>query len=468
MLWDIIYYNRGRRFIFPIIQKGTLKLEAIMNEKTTVGEQKIRSLFDAGTFVEIGSYIKRNGADSVYDGVICGYGSIGGKLAFAFVQDSDRLMGALDTVGAGKLEALYGMAIKNGAPVIGIFDSAGAVVLDGCAALSAYGRFMSLISGASGIIPQIAVIDGRCTGMALTAVSMFDISITVKDRSVMYMLPDGGEDALRSAACVGSSEDALALARELVEILPQNNRDCASDMSGDSVTRAVSAEGLTGRGLIEELADNGRFTELFSRDESCVSTGLIFMGGVLCGVIASNTKSKSNGKLCPTGARIAAELISLCDRFSIPVLTLVDSEGLYGCDSASAYGALATAYISATCPKVTAIVGKAYGASFTLLGSKSIGADIALATDNSLMGAMSPESGVAFLLNGEITRDMPRSALEKKWCDEYLSPIRAAESGCIDDIIPSQELRARICSAIYMLASKADRYPDRKYARMPL
>lgn len=439
-----------------------------MNEKITVGEQKIKSLFDAGTFVQIGAYIKRNGADSVYDGVICGYGSISGKLAFAFVQDSDRLLGALDTVGAQKLEALYSMATKNGAPVIGIFDSAGAVVIDGCAALSAYGRLMSLVSGASGIIPQIAIIDGRCTGMALTAVSMFDISIEVKGKSVMYMLPDCEENPLRTAVCAENSEEAIALARELIEILPQNNRDCPVDMSGDSPSRAVSLDGRTGRSIIEELADSGRFTELYSRSESCVTAGLIFMGGMLCGVIASNTNSVSGGKLCPTGARIACELISLCDRFSIPVLTLVNSEGLYGCDSASAYGALATAYISATCPKVTAIVGKAYGASFTLLGSKSIGADVVLATENSLMGAMSPESGVAFLKNGEITQEKSRSVLEREWCEQYLSAVRAAEVGCIDDIIPSEELRARICSALYMLASKSDTNPDRKYARMPL
>lgn len=439
-----------------------------MNEKITVGEQKIRSLFDAGTFVPVGAYIKRNGTDSVYDGVICGYGSIGGKLAFAFVQDSDRLLGAFDAIGAQKLEALYSMAIKNGAPVIGIFDSAGAVVLDGCSALSAYGRLMSLVSGASGIIPQIAIIDGKCTGMALTAVSMFDISISVKDKSVMYMLPDTDDKPLRTAVCAESTDDALALARELIEVLPQNNRDCPVDMSGDSPARAVSLEGLTGRSLIEEIADNRRFIELYSRGESCVNTGLIFMGGMLCGVIASNTNSTSGGKLCPTGAKMACELISLCDRFSVPVLTLVNSEGLYGGGSASSYGALATAYITATCPKVTAIAGKAYGASFTLLGSKSVGADIVLATDNSLMGTMSPESGVAFLKNSEITQEKSRSVLEREWCEEHLSPMRAAEAGCVDDIIPSEELRARICSALYMLASKADRQPDRKYARMPL
>ena len=128
-----------------------------MEKNLTVGTEKISSLFDAGSFVEIGAYVKRSGDVNAYDGVICGYGSISGKLAFAFVQDSDRSKGAFDEAGARKIEMLYDMAIKNGAPVIGVFDSAGAVVADGSATLSAYGKFAACVAKASGIVPQIAV-----------------------------------------------------------------------------------------------------------------------------------------------------------------------------------------------------------------------------------------------------------------------------------------------------------------------
>ena len=154
-----------------------------MDRNLTAGGRKISSLFDAGSFVEIGAYIKRRGETEAYDGVICGYGSISGKLAFAFVQDSDRTKGAFDEIGAKKIEMLYDMAIKNGAPVIGVFDSAGAAVLEGSAALSAYGRFISCVAKASGVVPQIAIYDGICTGMALTVANMFDITVKAEDKA---------------------------------------------------------------------------------------------------------------------------------------------------------------------------------------------------------------------------------------------------------------------------------------------
>ena len=165
-----------------------------MDRNLSAGGRKISSLFDAGTFVEIGAYIKRRGEAEAYDGVICGYGSISGKLAFAFVQDSDRTKGAFDEAGARKIEMLYDMAIKNGAPVIGLFDSAGAYVWDGSSALSAYGRFISCVARASGIVPQIALYDGLCTGLALTISNMFDLSVNVEGKSELYLTATNKEN----------------------------------------------------------------------------------------------------------------------------------------------------------------------------------------------------------------------------------------------------------------------------------
>lgn len=437
-----------------------------MDKNQTVGSQKIASLFDAGSFVEVGAYIKRRGDVDAYDGVICGYGSVSGKLAFAFVQDSDRTKGAFDEAGAKKIEMLYDMAIKNGAPVIGVFDSAGADVLDGSATLSAYGRFISCVAKASGIVPQIAVYDGICTGMALTVANMFDLSVKVAEKAELYLTATAKDKELACSIDAANEAEAFAAVRSLVEILPQNNKDDASLMSGDDAARPVAIDGLTGKALVEALADNGSFTELYAM-KSGIVTGFAFFGGTLCGVIASDNTCDA-GKIGFIGAKKAAELISFCDRFGISVVTLVDSEGLCDCACPKCVARLASAYANATCPKVTAVVGKAYGAGFTLLGSKSLGADLALATEGAVISVMSPESAVAFLMNDKITADKSRADVEKEWCETYANATCAAEKGDIDDIVKAETLRARICSALYMLATKADGCPDRKYFRTPL
>ena len=437
-----------------------------MDKNQTVGSQKIASLFDAGSFVEVGAYIKRRGDADAYDGVICGYGSVSGKLAFAFVQDSDRTKGAFDEAGAKKIEMLYDMAIKNGAPVIGVFDSAGADVLDGSATLSAYGRFISCVAKASGIVPQIAVYDGICTGMALTVANMFDLSVKVAEKAELYLTATAKDKELACSIDAANEAEAFAAVRSLVEILPQNNKDDASLMSGDDAARPVAIDGLTGKALVEALADNGSFTELYAM-KSGIVTGFAFFGGTLCGVIASDNTCDA-GKIGFIGAKKAAELISFCDRFGISVVTLVDSEGLCDCACPKCVARLASAYANATCPKVTAVVGKAYGAGFTLLGSKSLGADLALATEGAVISVMSPESAVAFLMNDKITADKSRADVEKEWCETYANATCAAEKGDIDDIVKAETLRARICSALYMLATKADGCPDRKYFRTPL
>ena len=437
-----------------------------MDKIQTVGKEKIASLFDAGSFVEIGAYIKRSGDSQAYDGVICGYGAVSGKLCFAFVQDSDRTRGAFGEAGARKIEMLYDAAIKNGAPVIGVFDSAGAVVLDGSAALSAYGRFISCVSKASGIVPQIAIYDGLCTGMALTTANMFDISIKVEDKAELYLTASAKDKDMLCAIDAKDEAEAFAAARNLVEILPQNNKDDASQMSGDDAARTVSVAGLTGKALVEALADNGTFTEIYAK-ESGIVTGFAFFGGTLCGVVASNNACDA-GKIGFLGAKKAAELISFCDRFGISILTLVDSEGLADCACPKCMARLAMAYSGATVAKVTAVVGKAYGAGFTLLGSKSLGADLEIALESAVISVMSPESAVAFLMNDQITAEKSRADVENEWCEKYASAVCAAEKGDVDDIVDEATLRARICSALYMLAAKADGMPERKYARTPL
>ena len=440
-----------------------------MEKMNTIGKNKIASLFDCGTFAEIGAHLKRAGANEAYDGVICGYGSVSGKLAFAFIQDSDRTKGAFDEIGAKKITMLYDMAIKNGAPIIGVFDSAGAVVLDGSAALSAYGSFMASVAKASGIVPQIAIIDGVCTGLSLCCAAMFDMVITATEKASTYInaANKNSDKTIKVSIKCATSDAAFASARELVEILPQNNNDSACDMSGDDPARAVAVSGLSGKALVESICDNSKFIELGNGMGDELVCGLAFFGGMLCGVVASDYTC-NNGKITCKGAKKATDLISFCDRFGIAILTLVNSEGFGDKVCATAPAALVSAYANASAPKITIVCGKAYGAGFTLLGSKSIGADIAYATEDSIISVMSPESAVAFLMNDSITAEKSRADVEAEWCEKYASALCAAEKGDIDDIIPEEEVRARIISALYMLSTKTDLVPTRKHFRMPL
>lgn len=439
---------------------------------------KLESIFDAGTFVELSAYTKREASQSDFESVICGYGAIGGKLAFAFVQDSGRTKGAFGERHAKKIADMYSLAVKNGAPVIGVFDSAGAVVYDGASALAAYGRFMKCVSDASGIIPQIAVVDGICGGSSAVVASMFDFTVTIKDVSKLYVNPPfvvGKEVGTADfAAANGISAynaeieaDAFTFVREMISVLPSNNADVAYVEAADDMNRKVSVNGLSGKALVEAVADNGELIELYSEYTSNVILGFASFGGIVSGVVASV------GVLDIKAARAIAKLVSFCDGFSIPVLTLVDSEGLDASLEAesSAYASelarLAYAYTSADNAKLTVVTGKAYGAAFTLLGSKSVGADMVYALEDSAISVLSPEASVAFVWNNRVG-EQSREELEAEWKEKCASADDACDRGEVDDVIKSDELRQRICAAFSMMAAKADGEPTRKHTNMPL
>ncbi len=443
-------------------------------KQETKGRAEMLALFDPGTFVETGAYVRRKGEDQPYDAVLTGYGSVGGKLAFAFVQDSDRKAGALDEVGADKIEKLYEQALRVGAPVIAVFDSAGVVVYDGAPALTAYGRVMKCVSTASGIIPQIGLISGVCTGMASVVASMLDVTVTVKSVSeiAFHSASLKGEDKTAYAESCGltaiNAEDetsAVSAVRALITLLPRNNRDVSDVEPTDDPARPVAIDGLTGPALVKTLADNGQIIDLNETFAPELTTALCAIGGRVCGVIA-NDANVNGGKLTPKGARKAARFVSFCDSFSIPVVTLVDAEGVDLSavrEPTHVFGKLAKSYVTATTAKVTVVVGKAYGAAFTLMGSHALGADLALALPEAVISVLPPAQAVAFLMNDRITADKPREAVEAEWMETVASPVAAAESGDIDDIVPAAELRARLSSALYMLAEKADTTPDRKH-----
>ena len=438
-----------------------------MERTQTKGNQKIALLFDAGTFVETGAYIKRAGCAEEYEGVICGYGSVDGKLAFAFVQDGDRKKGAFDATGAKKISALYKMAMNAGAPMIGVFDSAGALVPEGSTVLSAYGELLGVISAASGVIPQIGVIAGSCTGLcAVAAAGMYDVTIATESANVYLTAQDN--DAPAADIPVKDEDEAFDAVRRLIALLPQNNKDYASVQSNDAPERAILADAADTGALVAELCDAGNALLLGKQCKDGMLTYLASIGGVTVGVIATD-RAQNGGKLTDKGARRACALLTLCDSFHIPVITLVDSEGIAPkCTSCGikAYGALSAAYANATCAKITVVTGNAYGAAFTLLGSRAQGADLALALSGACIGAMEPAAAVAFLYNDRITAEKSRAEVEAEYKATQASARAAAEKGDIDDIIPAEELRARICAALYMLNAKAQGAPCRKHSAM--
>ncbi|MBQ8837009.1 MAG: hypothetical protein IJ002_05845 [Clostridia bacterium] len=470
-------------------RKDADSVKAAATAKNFSARQIITSVLDEGTFAEIGAYVKRTPDSEEFEGVICGYGAIDSRLVFVFAQDFYRMKGAFDDSQAKKICALYELAVKNGAPVIGIFNSAGAVISEGVDALGAYGKVMSAVAKASGVIPQIAYIDGICAGSAAVIASMFDIAVSVKDKSSVYVNPpsllkgNAGTSEYASANGLVSKVykgvgEALGGIRTLVNYLPQNNMEgTVTEMMTDDLNRLVDVSFVADgnydvKKVITAIADNCNYIELSEDYAPEAVCALATIGGSVAGVVA-NQPSVNGGRLTPFGARKIAKFVSMCDSFAIPVVTLVDSEGFAVGDEyenmpfAAELSKLAYAYSGATTAKVTVVLGNAFGGAFTLMGSKSIGADVAFALDSAKISIMSPRSAVAFLCNERVAKKT-REEVEASWAAENAAPVMAAVHGEIDDIIANTELRQRICAALSMLASKCGCTPERKHPNMPL
>jgi len=492
-----VYYFRKERFAIKANREFSLnkytKTEvrglptvdelraSLVSAEGSDARAQLAMLFDESTFVETNAYTKRAISDFIttekaneLEGVITGYGAIDGKLVFAFAEDTSRMGGVIDERHAKKIADLYCLAIKSGAPIIGIFNSNGTDIFCGTAGLAAYGRIMNSITKASGAIPQIAFIAGKCIGLAAAIAAMFDI--VVKDNSASFYVSSPALSGIENAqdtilAYTGETAQCAAYIRTLVSYLPDNSatgtivKPCA-----DNLNRKLGELDFAGDAIsaISVIADNGVFYEIAHDFAPASSTVITTIGGVRCGVVATSM-AVNDGRLSVAEARKISKFVNFCNAFNIPVVTLVDSLGL-SVDKAneSSYFAselakLAFAYSTATVPKVTVILGHAIGASFVLLGSKALGADLVYATDDSEIGALVAESGVAFAWNDYITLEKTRDDLVNEWKATVSSPAVAAATGEIDDIINVNELRARICSALLMLADKGEvQMSDRK------
>lgn len=444
-----------------------------LREKSAAGaasdaRKTVVSIFDEGTFVETGALIARRfgempgEGDSELAGVVTGYGAVDGKLTCAFLFDATRMKGAVDGRTADKIVALYDLAEKNGAPVVGVFDSVGANIFEGVSALAAYGRIFSAVAHASGVIPQIALISGKCVGTLSAIAATFDIALLDEGASLYVTDPaltgeKDGQSPILSAVCdAGSSASRI---RSLISFLPP----CAgcgvavSTCADDLNRRLGSTLPADAAGILSAIADGGKTIPVSASGSLLCS--LAEIGGVRCGIVLSD-RNENEGKIDALSARVAARFVDFCDAFSLPVVTLVDSAGLAvsaeneKAPFSSDLARLALAYADACVPTVTVILGRAIGASFALLGSRSLGADVAYALEGSEIGALSADAAVAFAFEDALAKGKTKEELRSEWKNMIASPVAAAATGEIDDVIAASELRCRVASALLMLSAK--------------
>ena len=454
----------------------------------------VAQLFDDGTFVETNAYVKAyanelSTADTAeYEGVVCGYGAVDGRLTFVYAQNAARLNGAFSKAAADKIAALYDMAKKNGAPVVSVFDSNGAKVEEGIDVLSGYGKVMKKASMLKGKVPQIAVVVGNCAGAAATVAAMADVTVMAEGASysvtpASVLAANGAEKNVASAeyasskgmvdvACASVSE-AFASVKDILSFLPSNKLDTNvytgieddPNRATPEVSGIVSGAAYDVHAVISSVVDGARFLELGAGKGKAIVTGFATVNGIVVGVVANNPAAKE-AKICAGCMKKAADFITLCDTFGISVLTLVDTKGFCveceakGKDFASASALLAESYCKASVPVVTVNVGEAYGSAFTIMGSKELGADMVIALDSAKIGVLKPAAGVAMMwsekMAGSKSPIEKRKALEEEWELLVSTPILAAEAGQVDDIIPADDLRVKVASALEMLSMKRE------------
>ena len=419
-------------------------------------------IFDEGTFAEVGAFI---GDGEEFCPVVTGYGAVDGMLVFAFSQDYSRLHGAMGKAHAKKICKIIEMALEVNAPVIGVFDSAGAKIDEGSDALNACGEIISSLAFSKGMIPTVAVVAGPCGGAGAVAASLCDVIIVAEKTGSLYMVPSSMlEDktlgkpeklAETGVSAITAEDDASAClaARAICRYFTPEM------ITSDDGNRAFDASVFENpkydvHSVIGSLFDTGSFTELFAKRAPQMTVGLASMNGRVCGVVANNPSFK-DGKMCPGACEKAVKLIKLCRTIDVPVVTLVDGVGVGTTDKIEIGGVagklaeLAMAY-SASARKVTVITGEAYGTAYSVLGSKALGADFVLALDRAKISPMNPVSAVEFL--GEVYDESKVDEIAAKWADENASPLEAAKKGYVDDIIEASELRARVASALEMFA----------------
>ena len=433
------------------MRKTASELREEIKVSSSAARTFIASLFDEGTFLERSTYVK-NGAGDL-EGVITGCGSVDSRPVFAFVQDTDNEKGAFSAAHGKKVASLYDAALRAGAPMVAVFSGAGAKVNEGIGVLSAYGAVMSKVSEAKGIIPQIALVDGVCGGASAILSEMFDV-VVYTDGANRYLTSRGSKVGHPHIV----TKDGVSTVKSLLSLLPSSCEE--GTVMGDpdpEINDAFDVSSLVGgdvHQLIEALSDSQPLYLSDDHGKEAV-TALVRLNGIVAGV-AANQPAEKDGALTPCAAKKIASFVNFCGDFDIPVLTLVNTAGLNdGCEKLAPFADLVMAYTCCPSAVITAVVGKAYGSAFTLLGSKALGADTVFALDSAVISVLDPDTAVEFLNDAELKASSDpaslRASLKDQWINGEASPLNAARSGEIDDIVNSSELKARIASALEFL-----------------
>ncbi len=471
---------------------GKEKQDKQRQDGSMTARERIDALLDNGSFVEIGAFVSARNENTPADGVITGYGTIDERLVYVYSQDVTVMGGAMGEMYAAKVCKIMDMAAKMGAPVIGMLDSNGVRLNEGAMAQSAMGKVLCAAASISGVVPNISIVFGNCTGGSAIAAAMSDFVIMnekngklfvnspevceATEKKVPMVDAKGSVNESGNAHLIGADDAAcVAIAQLLLSYLPSNNLSDAFMMeTNDDLNRVtdslndVDAINDT-RVIIAEIADDKAYFEIQADYAKNVSVGFVRLNGATVGVLANN-----DGELDGRGIQKLARFVRFCDCFNIPVLTITDAEGFKVSAAEENWGLvrkgaeLACAFCEATVAKVNLIVNKAYGTAGVLLNSKEAGADIVLAYPMAKMLPLAPGAGVSMLMKEEFKNGMSREDAEKEYEDVRASIYNAAALGCVDDIILPEQTRARVIAAFEMLKSKRACAPVRKHDNMPL
>lgn len=441
------------------------KLKTI--DKASPARVRLSKLFDEDTFVEIDAFAM---AGENAAAVVTGYGSVDGSTVFAFCQDSTVASGAIGKAHAAKIKKVYELAAKTGSPVVGIYDSKGADLAAPYDTMAAYGELLALSNNLSGVVPQISLVLGTCAGGAALIASGADFIVMSEEGEFFLSSPASGEAcSAKHAAAEGvahivakDENEAVEAARKIISLLPLNNLAEAPIWDFEEVSGSTHAlsEGAALTDIVKNIADAGSVTELQAGFGKDAFAALATIGGQAVGIVGVS------GSLSKDESAKLARTVSICDAFSIPVVTLVNTEGFSG--SVRDTAVLAHVYAEATTPKISVVFGKAYGSAYIALAGKGANADMAYAWPGAVISPLKPETAVAFLYNDRITADKSRQDVEAEYADTEASAFAYAERGMIDAVIEPTATRAVIISAIDMLSGKRVNTLPKKHSNMPL
>jgi len=498
---------------------GEKRIEAQHKKGKFTARERIDMLLDEGSFEEFDMFVSHRCIDFgleketyLADGVVTGYGTIDGRLVYVFSQDFTVFGGSLSEMFAAKICKVMDMAMKVGAPVIGINDSGGARIQEGVKSLGGYAEIFQRNIMASGVIPQISAIFGPCAGGAVYSPALTDFIMMTKDTSYMFVTGPKvvktvtGEDvtqeqlggasvhATKSGVAhfvAENEEEGILLLRKLLSYLPQNNLEEAPilpctdpiDRLDDSLNEIIpdnTNKPYDVLDVIHSIVDNGEFLQVHRDYAPNIVVGFARFNGQSVGVVANQPKYMA-GVLDINSSRKAARFVRFCDAFNIPLVTLVDVPGFLP-GTGQEYGGiilhgakLLFAYGEATVPKITIILRKAYGGAYDVMSSKHLRGDINYSWPSGEIAVMGPKGAIEVLLSRELSNIEDEKAKvamliekEQEYREKFANPFVAAKFGYIDDVIEPRNTRFRIIRALQALATKKDVNPPKKHSNLPL